>query len=631
VNKDTLSGVRRVVLVLAISCCVTLSAQPPAAHQDALPQNLDDFRAAVKRVLDETGVPGAGIALVRSDGIEWEGGVGVADRERGTSVTAATHFRVGSISKTFVAAALVQLYEDGEIDFDAPIHDIAPDIAIDNPWEDSDPVRVVHVLQHTAGFDDMHLNEIYVPEGEAELSLEDVLKRNPSSRRVRWRPGTRMAYSNPGYAVAGRLIEKITGEPYEDYIEREIFDPLQMTTSSFRLTESDEALLAKGYDSQEGPAVPFRRIYLRPAGNMHSSAHEMGRFVQMVLGWGELGTAFIIDPEYLGNMEQPRTTLASQAGLRNGYGSGISMRLDLPFKVLGHGGGIEGFLSSYGYSPSRDVGYVVLLNSTGPRASEAIDRLSSLAIRYLKRDIEPPVKPEATLDAAALDRYVGYYREANPRNQLLWSVQSLLSGMRIVRDGTTLYAQPVMGPRVRLVPVTESTFRRDDEIDASRVFTRDRDGTMVMTGAQVYAEQVPRWRAELVRVPVLAAVPVIASVFIVAIVWIARIRRAQPRGFWELKIALLLCPIALLLPVIGLSMTPVSDMGTQSAGTAAVFVGTLAVPTLGLAVAVLTTLAMRAGASRALTTYAATVALAMGGLSLYLSSQGLLGLRTWTY
>ena len=622
---------RRVALVLAISSSVSLSAQPPGAHEDPLPQDLDAFRAAVKRVLEESGVPGAGIALVRSDGIEWEGGVGVADRERGTPVTAATHFRVGSISKTFVAAALVQLYEDGAIDFDAPIHEIAPDIAIDNPWEDSDPVRVIHVLQHTAGFDDMHFNEIYVPQGEAELSLEDVLKRNPSSRRVRWRPGTRMAYSNPGYAVAGRLIEKVAAEPYEDYIKREIFDPLEMSTSSFRLKEADEALLAKGYDGPSGLPVPFRRIYLRPAGNLHSSAHEMGRFVQMLLGWGELGEAFIIDPEYLGNMEQPRTTLASRAGLRSGYGSGISMRLDLPFKVLGHGGGIEGFLSSYGYSPSRDVGYVVLINSAGPRAGNAIDRLSSLAIRYLKRDIEPPVRPEATLDAATLDRYVGYYREANPRNQLMWSVQSILSGLSVVRDGNALYTQPLMGSRTRLVPVTEATFRLDTEIDASRIFTLDPDGTMVMAGGQAYAERVSRWRVEMVRVPVLAALPVVASVFIVAIAWIARVRRAQPRGFWDLKIALLLCPIALLLPVIGVWTTPLTDLGARSAGTAAVFIGTLGVPALGLTVAVLTTLAMRAGASRALTTYAAAVALAMGVLSLYLSSQGLLGLRTWNY
>ncbi len=76
-------------------------------------------------------------------------------------VTADTHFRAGSISKTFVAAAMVQLYLDGDIDLDTPIAEIAPELRIDNAWEPADPVRVIHLLQHTAGFDDMHFNEIY--------------------------------------------------------------------------------------------------------------------------------------------------------------------------------------------------------------------------------------------------------------------------------------------------------------------------------------------------------------------------------------------------------------------------------------------------------------------------------------
>src|SRR5690606_36250667 len=240
-------------------------------------------------------------------------------------------------------------------------------------------------LEHTAGFDDMHFNETYVPFGEPERTLEEVLQRNPASRRVRWPPGTRMAYSNPGYAVAALLLERVAAQAYEDYIAREIFEPLGMETSSFRLDEAAMQLLARGYRGPDGPPVGIRQIYLRPAGNLHTSAHELGRFVQMLLGWGERGDAYVVDPEFLGNMEYPQTTIASAAGLRNGYGSGIYTRLNLPYKVLGHDGGIDGFVSTYGYSPARDAGYVVLLNSSGGRAGEALQRLASLAIRFLKR------------------------------------------------------------------------------------------------------------------------------------------------------------------------------------------------------------------------------------------------------
>ena len=195
-------------LLVFWSPAVLLIAQEPG---DPWPTTVDQFRSAVQKVLVDTGVPGAGLALVRQAGVEWAGGVGLADRDRRTPVTGDTHFRAGSISKTFIAMALVQLSEDGDLDLDTPLAEVASEVPFNNPWEAGHPVRVIHLLQHTAGFDDMHFNEIYNRLDPADLPLLDVLRRNPHSRDVRWRPGTRVSYSNPGYGVAGYLIEKITG------------------------------------------------------------------------------------------------------------------------------------------------------------------------------------------------------------------------------------------------------------------------------------------------------------------------------------------------------------------------------------------------------------------------------------
>jgi hypothetical protein len=351
----------------------------------------------------------------------------------------------------------------------------------------------------------------------------------------------------------------------------------------------------------------------------------------MLLNWGEVGTTYVVDPEYLGNMEQPRTTLAAAAGLRNGYGSGIATQLTLPYRVLGHDGGIDGFTSTYGYSPSRDVGYVVLLNSDGARAVEALTRLSSMALRYLKRDIEPPSKPEVKVDAAILDRYAGYYHDANPRNQLPWAIQSLFAGQTIARDGDAHYATPIGGPRVRLIPVSETSFRLDREIDASRVFTRDANGTMVMAGVEVYAERLPRWRVEMIRLPTLVSPLIVATVLVAAVAWVVRHRRAQPHGFWTLKGALLLCPILLLAIVAALAFTAPSTWGQRTAGTLTVFLASLALPAATAMAAALTALARRHGASRWLIAYAVVVVLAMTWICGYLGLNGLLGLRLWSY
>ena len=235
-------------LVVLLASGAAAGAQ---SANDPWPKTVEEFRAAVQKVLDDTGVPGAGIALVRQSGVEWAGGVGLADRERRTPVTADTHFRAGSISKTFIAMALVQLSEDDDLDLDTPVAEIASEVPFDNPWEELHPVRVIHLMQHTAGFDDMHFNEVYNLRDSPDMPLVEVLRHNPRSRKVRWRPGTRVSYSNPGYALAGYLVEKITGQPYEDFIARRTFAPIGMTTSSFRLTPEDEALLAKGYRDRQ--------------------------------------------------------------------------------------------------------------------------------------------------------------------------------------------------------------------------------------------------------------------------------------------------------------------------------------------------------------------------------------------
>jgi CubicO group peptidase (beta-lactamase class C family) len=610
-----------------VVCSVCLSAQRP--DKDPWPKTVEDFRTAVQTVLSDTGVPGAGLALVRMSGVEWAGGVGLADRDRKTPVTADTHFRAGSISKSFIASAIVQMYLDDEIDLDTPISEIAPEIRIDNAWEPAHPVRVIHLLQHTAGFDDMHFNEMYNVADPPDLPLEDVLKINPNSRVVRWQPGTRMAYSNPGYTVAAYLIEKITGEKYEDRIAEKIFTPVGMPTSSFVLTKDDEAILAKGYRDRTGPPVPYSRIYLRPSGNLHTSALELGRWVHLLLNWGETETDLVIDPEYLSNMEHPRTTVASYAGLRTGYGSGISSTQVEGFPMLGHGGGIEGFSSLYGYSTSRDAGYVILLNST--HSPEAMRRIAKLAVRYLKADVEPPPKPKATVAAATLRSYEGYYHDANPRNQAFAFIEWLMSGRSVTVSGDHLEVKPAFGKAVTMIPVADALFRSEDDVEASTVFADNDAGLMVMAGPSRYAERHSRWRIESVRWPVIVSAALVLTPLLLIVVWIVRAKKAEPIGFWFLKICLLLCAMALVLPVIGVMNVTDRELGTRNIWTVAMFAGSMLMPAAAILSFLFTIEAWRSNAGRWLRSYAMVVSIAALIISGYLSAWGMIAFRPWNF
>ncbi|HET9704097.1 MAG TPA: serine hydrolase domain-containing protein [Vicinamibacterales bacterium] len=621
---------RRALLALVAALTVVTHAQDsPAPGGDPYPKTIDELKAAVQKVLDDTGVPGVGLALVRLDGVEWAGGIGYADRDLKTPVTADTHFRAGSISKTFIAAALVQLSEDGDINLDNEVSTLAPEIAIDNAWELTDPVRVIHLLEHTAGFDDMHFNEVYNREDPADMPLVDALRVNPRSRVVRWRPGTRMSYSNPGYAVAGYILEKVTGEKFEDRIAEHIFKPTGMENSSFHLTADDYPKLSKGYADRVGPPVPYSPIYLRPAGNLHTTSADLGKFVHLLLNWGETKEDLVVDPEYLSNMEHPRTTIASAAGLQGGYGSGIVSLAIEGFPMLGHSGGIEGFSSLYAYSTSRDVGLVVLMNATF--SGDARRRISNLAVRYLKAGIEPPAKPEAATAEAVLRQFEGYYHPAAFRNQSYAFLEWLLTGRAVSVSGKRLKATSLLGSAVELIPVSDNLFRLEAEPEATSVFTRDGDGDMVWAGGLSYDEQRPRWQVEIVRLPVLASAAFVLTPVVMLLPWIVHARRAEPSGFWWLKLWLLGCSVGFLLPVAGIMNVDPPTLGTRNIWTVAMFIGTLLFPAAAVLSLLFTIDAFVKGAGRWLRNYALVVSIGALIISAYLSAWGMIGFRPWSY
>ncbi|MGE0361577.1 MAG: serine hydrolase domain-containing protein [Vicinamibacterales bacterium] len=622
---------RLAALLALLSVAAACSAPPPPTADDPTPQTLDEFRAAAAKVLEDTGVPGAALALVTVNGTEWAGGLGWADRDRRTPVTADTHFRAGSISKSFVALALVQLYEDGKLDLDARIADLLPEVAIDNPWAAAAPITVRHVLEHTAGFDDMHFNEVYVLDDAPDLPLAQVLGRNPASRRVRWRPGTRMSYSNPGYAVAGLLIEKVSGTPYDQFIQQRIFAPLEMWTSTFQLAPADDAALAQGYDAAQGPPVTRRRIYLRPAGALHTSAGELAHFVQALLGWGERPGGYVVDPEYLSNMEWPRTTLASRAGVRPGYGLGIFSTITLPYPVLGHNGGIDGFLSSYGYSPSRDVGYVVLVNST--HAPHAVTRLSSLALRYLKRDLEPPPRPARTVAVDVLRGYEGYYRDSSPRSGFMRPLQYLTDGRTVRLDGDHLVLSRDFGASEPLIAVEDTLFRREREIDASLAFTTDELGQAVLTGPGIYAERADRWPVTLLRLGLgLSVLVVVVAPLAASARWLrARRRGSRPATFAGLGLVWWAGAGLLALMAWAVAGAGVTALGIPSRRALLLYAATLAYPATAVAALALAAVGWWRGPRRAYAALAAAAGLGHAALALYLAAWGLIGLRTWLY
>src|SRR5262249_4738137 len=160
----------------------------------------------------ETRTPGAGIAIVSRDQVEWVAGIGKADVAANKPADADTLFRIGSVSKAFAALAALQLQEQGKLQLTDTVKQWDPDVAFENAWESSDSVRLVHLMEHTTGFDDIHLREYAL--NDPKMSLRDALAYGADSRVSRWRPGSRMSYCNAGPAVLATVIEKVSGERF---------------------------------------------------------------------------------------------------------------------------------------------------------------------------------------------------------------------------------------------------------------------------------------------------------------------------------------------------------------------------------------------------------------------------------
>ena len=619
---------------LALACLVAPRARAEESPHPPTPTSLEELEARIDQIRVDRGIPGVALALVDRDSVLWTAGLGLADLEHGTPVTDSTLFRLGSVGKSFLGLAFQRLAEAGGVDLGTPVREVAPEIAIDNPWADTDPVRIVHLLEHTAGFDDLHFNELYSPEA-THLSLGDGLAVNPASRRVRWRPGTVHSYSSPGYAVAGYVLESLTGEPYEEYLERELLRPIGMVRSAAGVrVDASRHDLARGYTGDPPRPVPRYRMYLRPAGDLDASAADMAAFLQFMLSRGRVGDRVLISQAGIERAETPTTGGAVGAGLGSGYGLGIGSRYQDGVRMFGHNGSVGGFIASYWYEPDAGLGFAVMVNSdTYAGAREIRDLVWS----FLTRELPPHAPPPHPLTTAELEAFSGSYELVSQRMQLLAPVNSMLAAVTLsVKDGALVMRELGEEP-TELIPVSTRSFRKAPETEATLAFGADDEGrTMLFTRRDTYRRAAP-WRVPLHRAFVVGSLLLIASTVVYGIFWapLALYRRFRgQRGVGPglaLRLLPLLGALSLLGGGFGLSRLSLAEIGQANPGTVAFFLGTILFALLSVSSLVAVVASARRSIGRLLRAYAGMVTLASVAFAAYLSWWGVIGLRLWAY
>lgn len=378
-------------------------------------------------------IVGAVVAVVKDGQVILQKGYGHADLEAGVPVDPETTlFRPGSVSKLFTWTAVMQQVEAGRIDLDADVNQYL-DFTI--PERDGEPLTMRQIMTHTGGFEEAMRGLIFSDEA-ALLSLGDTLRQWTPDRIHR--PGTTPAYSNYATALAGYIVERVTGQDFNDYVDQHIFAPLGMRSSSFRqpLPERLAARMSKGYASlSDGEAKPYELINLYPAGSMAATAADMAKFMIAHLNRGEYGGARILSAETADLMH--RTGHPSVGNLHQMMLGFYETSLNGHFSIA-HGGDTQWFHSDMRLFPDAGVGYFISMNSAG-RAGANLTLRTQLAVNFANRYLPgavPAGEGIGEADARAQNAAIAgaYQSSRRPQNNVM-GILGLLGQVKVVDNG----------------------------------------------------------------------------------------------------------------------------------------------------------------------------------------------------
>ncbi len=346
-------------------------------------------------------IPGAAVAIVQHDEILLAKGYGLARVGSATPVRAdRTLFRVGSVAKVLTWMALLQLAESGGLSLEQDVNEHLGELALPSTFQA--PVTPSHLITHSAGFEDRFAG-LFAASGGSLLTLPDYLQQY---RPVRVRPpGQITAYSNYGAALAGHLLERVTGVRFEDYVARHIFQPLDMLSSTFAqpVPESLRAHLATGYGKRLEP-LGFEWLQAAPSGALSTTATDMARLMLTILGGGQLGEARVLKDgtvetmltrQFTNDRRLPGLTFAFQEYLLNGQ------------RLLWHPGDTLGFSSALVLVPVHRLGIFVVYNRLADSQPRA-DFLKVFMERFFPALPTPPPIPTGAAAGRGV-RYAGSY------------------------------------------------------------------------------------------------------------------------------------------------------------------------------------------------------------------------------
>lgn len=434
---------------LAVACVWSpiAPAAPAAAAEvgESKPAITLDSASAVKFMDDffasEAAKPyyvGASVVIVKDGEVIASKGYGYADSAKPTPVDPEkTTFRIASVSKTFTAAAIMQLAEQGKLDLKGDIRQYLNGLSYENPYDK--PVTIEHLLTHTSGFEvrDPRPEDIH-QDFSKYVAIEDYVRAHMPS--VVREPGTAYLYDNFAYLLLGLIVQNVSGEPYEDYMEKHLFEPLGMDDSGFLLEGKLKEQLAVGYTAANQPIEPYAVTpTIMPHGGMISTAEDVGKFMLAFLNGGAAGTERILSEQSVKMMEEYRSAIHP---LLPDTTYGFEAPMQLPeagssSKIIGKAGDLNGFSSYLFMIPEQNTGVFLTYNKMGALRNLFYPQFIST---FFPQYAEPVEFDDWTEPAGeTLEKFGGLYSDLR--------IGMFVSSLNADEAGTLTISDAFLGPR----------------------------------------------------------------------------------------------------------------------------------------------------------------------------------------
>lgn len=452
----------------AIVCVVAAMATQPVG--DPLREALRDEQVA-------------GIVWTTIDGpVTRSGAAGLSNRTTGQPMLPGNRVHVGSVTKTFIAVGILKLVSDGKLRLDDPVEPLLPAVRFGNAWAGTHPVRVRHLLDHTAGLEDARIWQVFSSRSTPDQPLGEVFTRDPSVLELRTPPGEVFSYSNMGYTLAAMIIEQVTGERYEHWLGRELLDPLGMKDSTFGFVSqqgpSGDPRLAWGHlgDGTLAAALP---VAVRPSTQFSTTAADMARFARFLMSDGRIGDRMIVRDDLLRQMGQVADTAAARAGLKTGYALGLAKRDRAGSVGLCHQGDTVGYHALLCIYPAEQKAFFLALNSDG----DGIDlpRFHRILLDRTAPQRARPSDPGKV--AEGLNQWAGHYRPLVSRFAIGRYAEVLDGGVKLRAETGRLVLERSGKAPLTLHPLGAGLFRATDRIEPSHVLYIG-DGTAILSDGQ---------------------------------------------------------------------------------------------------------------------------------------------------